>query len=107
MSLAIKPGARVQGLTGEIRLGLSVAEGVYAEANTLCVVTCGVDGKHMAASKHYSGNAVDLRINNLPATSPPQAIVNKIKERISPDYDVVLEGDHIHLEYDPKTPLGA
>jgi hypothetical protein len=30
------------------------------------------------------------------------AIRNQIKELLGPDYDVVIENDHIHIEYDPK-----
>ena len=31
-----------------------------------------------------------------------QAIVDKIKDCLGEQYDVVLESDHLHVEFDPK-----
>ena len=33
----------------------------------------------------------------------PRHVTGDIETRLGPDYDVVLEHDHIHVEYDPKT----
>lgn len=38
---------------------------------TPVVVTSGRDAQHVASSKHYNGEAVDLRINSLPASYQP------------------------------------
>lgn len=63
------------------------------------VVTSINDGRHMAGSKHYSGNAADIRIWYM---RNPSACCAAIRKVLGPDFDVVLEKDHIHLEYDPK-----
>lgn len=64
------------------------------------VITSGNDGKHMKGSKHYSNNALDLRTWNIPNRDLP-LFVKALAERLGPDYDVVLEDDHIHVEFDP------
>jgi hypothetical protein len=43
--------------------------------NALLTVTSGKDAKHAQASKHYIGNAVDLRINDLPPDYQPVFIL--------------------------------
>lgn len=62
-------------------------------------ITSACDGKHMENSKHYSGNAIDIRTFDMNF-----AIYNKhlIQNILGNDYDVVLEDNHIHIEYDPK-----
>lgn len=62
------------------------------------VITSARDGWHMAGSRHYSGEAVDLRSRDVKA---PQALVRELKDTLGADFDVVLEADHIHLEFDP------
>ena len=64
-------------------------------------ITSGTDGKHMTGSKHYTGEALDLRISNL--TKPQiHEVVSRLKIRLGKDFDIVLEKDHIHLEYDKR-----
>jgi hypothetical protein len=57
----------------------------------------------MTTSYHYLNLAVDLRlpsrINELISDS---AVTRDLKAILGPAYDVVLESDHIHLEYDAK-----
>lgn len=63
------------------------------------VVTSARDGQHREGSKHYAGKAVDLRVWGL---SNPSVVASDIQEALGPDYDVIFETDHIHIEYDPK-----
>lgn len=65
------------------------------------IITAGVDGVHMKGSKHYTYEALDLRTSNIPPPLVP-VYLDKLKTRLGPDYDVVLESDHIHAEFDPK-----
>jgi hypothetical protein len=46
---------------------------------------------------HPFGRALDFRI-------PPNALgkISELKELLGDDYDVILEDNHIHQEYDPK-----
>jgi hypothetical protein len=66
------------------------------------VVTSVNDGSHSYSSLHYSGCAADLRIRNLPEHTMPEDVANEIKERLGKDFDVIVEKDHIHMEYQPK-----
>jgi len=67
-------------------------------------ITSGLDGKHMAGSKHYSGEAVDLRSYHL-NDEQTKNILKDLKNSLGNDYDVVDEtktkSPHIHIEYDP------
>lgn len=62
------------------------------------VITSTWEGRHCAASWHYLCRALDFRLPR----GDVQVRVSKLKERLGKDYDVVLERDHIHIEYDPK-----
>ena len=65
-------------------------------------ITAIFDGKHMSGSKHYTGEAFDIRIKYYPKEKV-KAFVDALKLNLGDDYDVVLhEGSHIHIEYDPK-----
>jgi len=65
------------------------------------VVTSTTDGKHGKNSLHYKGFAVDIRINDKSAVQINQ-FVNFLKFHFDKTLDIVLEQDHIHVEYDPK-----
>jgi len=51
------------------------------------------DGNHSPGSLHYVGLAFDIQ---------PGIEIHLIKQVLSPQWDVVDEGNHIHCEYDPK-----
>ena len=102
--LMLKFGVRVAGLRPEILLAVVAAERVCAEMGVVCVVTACVDGVHQAGSLHYCGLAVDLRSRDFRPGDLDKAIA-RIKQCLGADYDVVLENDHIHLEFDQKQPL--
>lgn len=95
--IAIKAGVRVRGISNEILLALIIAESVFKDSESAMTITSLTDGKHSANSLHYTGDAVDLR---LPAN--PTLMVDVLRTSLGLSYDVVLESDHIHIEYDPK-----
>lgn len=95
----IKPGVRVQGIGAEILLGVTIASEVAESMNFELVITSFTEGKHSARSLHYTGEAADLRRRNIPDVP---AFIKAVKERLGPDYDLIDEGDHLHLEHDPK-----
>ncbi len=94
----------------EIGYAIGIAESVYSEVGSVLVVTSLNDSKHSSGSLHYTGRAVDLRTKHLQPgvlqgirrdTVP--AVFAKLRERLEPlGFDVVLESDHIHVEFDPK-----
>jgi hypothetical protein len=103
--LKIKQGVRVLGLKPEALLGIVICSSVFNDHNLDCVLTSVVDGKHSRASKHYSGYAWDLRTRNIPTKTAVDKIFLAVKSALGADYDVVLESNHIHCEFDPKDPL--
>ena len=67
-----------------------------------CVVTTCRDGIHSKNSLHYVGQAIDIRINDLPSDDAKVAYFDEVRRCLGVGYDVVLEHDHIHIEWDPK-----
>ncbi len=104
--LNIKPGVRLAGVRPELLIAIIAAERVCAAAGHDLTITAGVDGRHMPASLHYAGAAFDLRTRDLAAEDVPK-IVEHLKACLADDFDVVIENDHIHVEYQPKQPLTA
>ncbi|WP_339779876.1 hypothetical protein [uncultured Marinobacter sp.] len=100
--LSFKTGVSVHGATNEIILAIMVSQSVYESRGFDCVVTSLLDGKHSRSSLHYSGNAIDLRTRHLPDDQTKNEIVDELRGGLTADYDVVLERDHIHVEYQPK-----
>lgn len=80
--------------------GIFQAERVYFKYDKRMVITSLNDGKHMNGSKHYVGQAMDLRIWGL--EDKLEVVKEELKQVLGRDFDVVLEGDHFHIEYDPK-----
>lgn len=68
-------------------------------------VTSANDLKHKENSKHYSNDAFDIRTRNVVnGKTDVQRWVAKMRGALGLDYDIILEVDHIHAEYDPKSP---
>lgn len=65
------------------------------------VITSISDGKHKEGSKHYTGEAFDIRTFHL-APYELQDCLKYLRSRLDNQYDIVLEVDHIHIEYDEK-----
>lgn len=64
------------------------------------VITSCTDGKHMKGSKHYSGYAIDIRTRHL-SVCEMNNLLAWFKSHHDKEYDMVVENDHIHVEYDP------
>lgn len=93
-------------------------------------VTAIVDGKHKSTSRHFSGDAIDVRFlgfrpgaiwtGSLPTSLPTptrQAGAScvraeqlalarywaaRLRVALGVEWDVVVEAGHLHLEHDPK-----
>lgn len=98
----IKSGVDLRGISPQMAIAYTVACAVYMErAGVHCWITSASDGKHGLNSLHYKGQALDLRTNSL-APERAMAVHASLKAALGDQFDVVLESDHIHLEYDPK-----
>lgn len=107
-TVRLKRGARMDGTRPEaVDPILDAAHPLYEEAGCLVhfVVTSAAegqdgDGVHMPGSKHYTGEALDLRIWGLPS---PGRLASELQQALGSDYDVVYGPDHnthIHVERD-------
>lgn len=88
----------------EILLAAVAAERIYEEAGHDFVITACVDGKHKTGSLHYSGAAIDVRTRDLQPADVPKVLA-RIKSCLGDAFDILLETDHIHIEFQPKAPL--
>jgi len=92
---------KIHGIRPELVFALNVANDIYAKHGQELVITSLNDGKHSSTSLHYSGCAADLRINYFNKTLAKTVRLD-IDKRLGIDYDVILESDHIHIEYQPR-----
>jgi len=97
-----KPGVRVFGIRPETVLAIQVAHEVYELYNADLVVTSVIEGSHSRGSLHYTGQAVDLRLHDWLTVQQHEEVADEIRKCLTDDYDVVLESNHIHIEYQPK-----
>lgn len=98
----IKSGVDLTGLKPQIAVAFSIIRDVYAAfALERCVITSANDGQHMDGSFHYRGQAIDLRTWGL-SNQGRDELASNIRQALGPQFDVVAEKDHIHVEFDPK-----
>lgn len=102
--MSLKPGVRIQGVSAEIAFVMWIVAEVYRDNSVPLVVTSCVEGTHTRGSEHYQGNAVDLRTRDIPADKVAH-MRDVLAQRLGADFQVILEGDHIHLGYRPLTPI--
>jgi hypothetical protein len=108
--IAIKPGVLLENLTPQMVFGHTIVASIFAGTGygvwhlgqrSMCTITSGSDGTHMEGSRHPDGNALDYRTNHL-TDAQKSTITAACKEALGENFDVVLEADHLHVEYDPK-----
>lgn len=97
---AAKPGA-VLSNEPAIEHARRIVARVWASRGYSLTVTSGYDGSHRAQSLHYAGLAEDYRTRDVAPAHLP-AMVDSVRSILGSDYDVVLEPDHLHVEFDPK-----
>jgi hypothetical protein len=103
----IKPGVDLRGIKPQMAIAYSIAQAIYHRhsGQSACVITSASDGTHGPNSLHYQGLALDLRTSNvIPALM--LKIVRDLKLELGLQFDVVDEGDHVHIEFQPKDDTG-
>lgn len=102
MTLGFKESVRIDVLSPQLVLGLIAIHSVFESHGYDCILTSVSDGAHRSGSRHYDGNACDLRIRHISSGSHVTDLVDDLRRVLGSNFDVVLEVDHIHVEYDPK-----
>lgn len=85
-------------LRKEIRVGMWAVEFVYSRHGWDLQLYHTFDGEHMEGSLHFKNRAVDLSL-------PPVAyagLAGEIKLVLGDEYDVIVEAECLHIEWDPK-----
>lgn len=101
--MRLKHGVSLVDLQPQMVVALLVLERVYqglCGAQYELTITSGKDGKHMAASLHYRGLALDTRTSDVPA-GKRETLARNAQLALGDEFDVVLEKDHLHTEFDP------
>ena len=111
MRIKLKPGVKVNGAHFQEHIARMVqaaaATAPHFTDGTLWITSAN-DSTHRPGSKHYSDEAFDVRTRNILAYFPQNVLgearawVGRMEKLLGADYDVIFEGDHIHVEYDPK-----
>lgn len=99
IAIEMKQDVSIDGLRAPMLRALQYALIAWQAAGaSRLVVTSTTEGEHTPGSLHPDGLAVDLRIWEL---SHPVQVAAALELLLGPEYDVVLEDTHVHVEYDP------
>jgi hypothetical protein len=98
--MKLKDGVKLEGVHWRMFHAAIVAEEVFENHGSELVITSAKDGKHKDGSLHYQGKALDLRTWNIAGREG--SVIRELQRALGNDFDIVLEKDHIHLEYDPE-----
>lgn len=91
--LSIKAGVKFE--KDSVALGRMLAALLTLDYKGEIVITAGSDGTHMVGSRHYVGEAIDIRSSNL---ADPGAFVLELTKSLGPKFSVLTEVDHIHVQ---------
>lgn len=89
------------GISPALVLALFICDEVYKKHGKDLVITSVNDSAHSMTSLHYAGAAADLRTSYF-IDDVDQIVQAEIRAKLNADFDVILEADHIHIEYQPR-----
>ena len=102
MLFRIKTGVDVTGLRPEMVPALLAAYGIRAVLlGGDLVLTSAREGDHRSGSRHFVGLALDFRTRDL-LPRERSRFASELRAALGDQYDVLLEGDHLHVEFDPR-----
>ncbi len=104
--MRFKPGVKLEGLRPEALAGMVVVDSVMQRFDRELTVTSITDGRHMPGSLHAKGRAFDCRFWDFPPAMRAR-LVDDLRAALRDEFDVVLESDHIHVEWDPDHLKGS
>lgn len=105
--MRFKAGVQFGAVQPQIWYALGVADQIYDSRKEILTVTSLQDGIHAKGissgkNPHGNGLAVDLRTRDL-APGVAASIAEELGWKLfKQGFDIELESNHIHLEFDPK-----
>lgn len=96
--MRIKQGVKVGNIKPVMVFAALICQSVFDEANQAFTITSVSDGRHKSTSLHAFGLAFDIRTRDLRGVLP-FTIASRLQEALGSEFDVVVEPDHIHVEY--------
>lgn len=99
--IILKEGVQIAGLQQKMQPAIDALEREFLRHNLDLVITSAVrpwDRK----SKHSRGLAFDIRTYTLLNKETIASVHARLVNELGTNYDVVLERDHIHIEWEPK-----
>jgi len=101
--MRFKAGVNPEGVAREIWYALGFVDALsHILAGGEVTATSLNDGQHNPGSLHPQGRAADFRTRE-ESPDVQSAIYAMLREWLGPiGFDVVLEDDHLHVEWDPK-----
>jgi len=98
--LKFKPGVNPIGANPPVTLAIVCLNDIFQLFKHDLMITSILDGTHDPKSYHRFGMAFDFRTHGITKGELTQ-IADVFKEAC-PMWDIVIEVDHGHVEYDPK-----
>lgn len=97
----VKDGVRFHSPAIAMSVAVTAIAAVCREFSIELVITGGIEW-HSPPSLHVTGAALDIRTRDL-RPGKKEIFADLVAKRLGDGFDVVLEADHLHVEYDPKT----
>ena len=97
MRYILKEGVSLAGLQLVMRTAIKEAGRIWRQHGKIELrITSALEGSHSIGSLHPVGLALDFEL-----PSDPRNACADLRAALGSNYDVILEGDHVHVEYDP------
>jgi len=92
--------AKVKGMQPEILLAIFITDALLGKMFKKDLTLTSVIDSHKPPSLHPKGQAFDMRTGGITPTEKTR-FKKELKNLLGDEYDVVIEKDHIHVEFDP------
>ena len=96
--MKLKSGTDVGGIKPEIIVAMISCLTVVPKYGPFTITSI-VDGEHKKGSLHPEGLAIDVRTRDM-KPGAAEKCVRELQDALGLQYDVLFEGDHIHIEWD-------